>query len=76
VFEDLLKNCQALAAKQRRFRFKHPLRSLDASAIELCVAINVPRKVLESSLLIRRLAPNHREKENCTLFRYAGPVFV
>jgi hypothetical protein len=46
VFEDLLKNCQALAAKQRRFRFKHPLRSLDASAIELCVAINVPRKVL------------------------------
>ena len=46
VFEDLLKNCQALAAKQRRFRFKHPLRSLDASVIELCVAINVPRKVL------------------------------
>lgn len=40
VFEDLLKNCQTLAAtKQRRFRFKHPLRSLDASVIELCVKV-------------------------------------
>jgi FOG: Transposase and inactivated derivatives len=40
VFEDLLKNCQALAAtKHRRFRFKHPLRSLDASVIELCVKV-------------------------------------
>ena len=40
VFEDLLKSCQALAAtKQRRFRFKHPLRSLDASVIELCVKV-------------------------------------
>lgn len=40
VFEDLLQKCQALAAKkQRRFRFKHPLRSLDASVIELCVKV-------------------------------------
>lgn len=40
VFEDLLKQCQALAAcKQRRFRFKHPLRSLDGTVIELCVTI-------------------------------------
>ena len=40
VFEDLLKSCQALAAtKQRRFRFKHPLRSLDATVIELCVKV-------------------------------------
>jgi hypothetical protein len=40
VFEELLKRCQALAAsKQRRFRFKHPLRSLDASVIELCVKV-------------------------------------
>ena len=32
VFENLLKSCQALAAiKKRRFRFKHPLRSLDTS---------------------------------------------
>jgi hypothetical protein len=38
VFEELLRSCQALAAtKKRRFRFKHPLRSLDASIIELCV---------------------------------------
>src|SRR5437867_1632826 len=38
VFEDLLKSCQELAAtKQRRFRFKHPLRSLDTSVIELCI---------------------------------------
>lgn len=40
VFEDLLKSCQELAAtKRRRFRFKHPLRSLDTSIIELCVKV-------------------------------------
>jgi IS4 transposase len=40
VFEELLKSCQELAAKkQRRFRFKHPLRSLDASVIELCIKV-------------------------------------
>jgi IS4 transposase len=40
VFEDLLKSCQELAAtKRRRFRFKHPLRSLDATVIELCVTL-------------------------------------
>jgi len=40
VFEDLLKSCQALAAtKKRRFRFKHPLRSLDTSIIELCIEV-------------------------------------
>jgi hypothetical protein len=40
VFEDLLKSCQALAATQkRRFRFKHPLRSLDTSIIELCIEV-------------------------------------
>lgn len=40
VFEDLLNSCQALAVtKKRRFRFKHPLRSLDTSIIELCVKV-------------------------------------
>jgi Transposase DDE domain/Domain of unknown function (DUF4372) len=40
VFEDLLKSCQALAAtKKCRFRFKHPLRSLDTSVIELCIKV-------------------------------------
>jgi IS4 transposase len=40
VFEELLKSCQELAAKKnRRFRFKHPLRSLDATVIELCVTV-------------------------------------
>lgn len=40
VFENLLKQCQAMAAlKQRRFRFKHPLRSLDGTVIELCVTM-------------------------------------
>ncbi len=40
VFEDLLKSCQVLATtKRRRFRFKHPLRSLDASVIELCIEV-------------------------------------
>lgn len=40
VFEDLLHRCQALAAtKRRRFRFKHPLRSLDATVIELCAQV-------------------------------------
>lgn len=40
VFEELLKSCQSLAAtKKRRFRFKHPLRSVDTSIIELCVKV-------------------------------------
>jgi len=40
VFENVLKSCQGLAAmKRRRFRFKHPLRSLDTSIIELCVKV-------------------------------------
>jgi len=40
VFEELLRRCQALAAtKRRRFRFKHPLRSLDATVIELCAKV-------------------------------------
>jgi IS4 transposase len=40
VFEELLKSCQELAAtKKRRFRFKHPLRSLDATVIGLCVTV-------------------------------------
>lgn len=40
VFEDLLTQCQGLAArKKRRFRFKNPLRSLDGSVIELCVSV-------------------------------------
>jgi len=40
VFYDLLRRCQALAAtKRRRFRFKHPLRTLDTTIIELCAAV-------------------------------------
>jgi len=40
VFEELLGQCQALAAsKRRRFRFKNPLRSLDGTVIELCVSV-------------------------------------
>ncbi len=40
VFEELLKSCQNLAAtKKRRFRFKHPLRSVDTSIIELCIKV-------------------------------------
>jgi hypothetical protein len=40
VFEDLLKQCQALAVRKKRsFRFKHPLRSLDGTVIELCVTM-------------------------------------
>jgi hypothetical protein len=40
VFYDLLRRCQALAAtKRRRFRFKHPLRTLDTTIIELCATV-------------------------------------
>lgn len=40
VFEELVGRCQTLAAtKQRRFRFKHPLRSLDTTVIELCATV-------------------------------------
>jgi hypothetical protein len=40
VFEELLKSCQSLAVtKKRRFRFKHPLRSVDTSIIELCIKV-------------------------------------
>lgn len=40
VFYTLLRQCQALAAtKRRRFRFKHPLRTLDTTIIELCATV-------------------------------------
>ncbi len=40
VFEELLGRCQALAAtKRQRFRFKNPLRSRDATVIELCATV-------------------------------------
>jgi IS4 transposase len=40
VFYELLRQCQAVAAtKRRRFRFKHPLRLLDATTIELCATV-------------------------------------
>jgi hypothetical protein len=38
VFASVLQRCQSLAAtKKRKFRFKNPLRSLDASVIDLCL---------------------------------------
>jgi hypothetical protein len=38
VFEQLLVQCQALAAGRKRpFRFKNPLRVLDATVIDLCL---------------------------------------
>jgi hypothetical protein len=40
VFYDLVQRCQALAAtKRRRFRFKHPLRTLDSTIIDLCAEV-------------------------------------
>jgi len=40
VFEGLVKLCQVEAKdKQRKFRFKHPLLSLDATVIPVCVAM-------------------------------------
>jgi hypothetical protein len=40
MFYSVLSRCQALAAtKQRKFRFKNPLRSLDASVIDLCLSV-------------------------------------
>jgi len=45
VFEQLLEKCQTLAAsqpgtrKKRKFRFKNPLLSLDASVIDLCATM-------------------------------------
>lgn len=40
VFEQVLGRCQELAAtKKRRFRFKNPLRSLDATVIDLCLEV-------------------------------------
>jgi len=39
VFESVLARCQEIAAtKKKRFRFKNPLRSLDASVIDLCLS--------------------------------------
>lgn len=38
VFQSLLGRCQQLAAtKRRRFRFKNPLMSIDATVIDLCL---------------------------------------
>ncbi|MDF0672737.1 MAG: IS4 family transposase [Nitrospira sp.] len=40
LFYQVLTRCQAVAAlKRRRFRFKHPLRTLDATIIELCATV-------------------------------------
>ena len=40
VFYSVLGQCQSLAAtKGRRFRFKNPLRSLDATVIDLCLEV-------------------------------------
>ena len=45
IFEQLLTKCQTLAAsqpgtrKKRKFRFKNPLLSLDASVIDLCATM-------------------------------------
>ena len=40
LFYQVLTQCQAVAAlKRRRFRFKHPLRALDTTIIELCATV-------------------------------------
>ena len=45
MFEQLLAKCQTLAAgqpetrKKRKFRFKNPLLSLDATVIDLCATM-------------------------------------
>lgn len=40
LFYQVLTRCQAVAAlKRRRFRFKHPLRTLDTTLIELCATV-------------------------------------
>ena len=40
VFENLFLKCQSLAAThKRKFRFKNPLYSLDASTIDLCLSV-------------------------------------
>jgi hypothetical protein len=40
IFYQVLTRCQAVAAlKRRRFRFKHPLRALDTTIIELCATV-------------------------------------
>jgi len=40
VFEEMLVGCQELAGKRGRgFRFKNPLRSLDATVIDLCLKV-------------------------------------
>jgi len=39
LFFQLLARCQALARGRRKFRFKNPLLSLDASVIDLCASV-------------------------------------
>ena len=40
LFYQVLSQCQSVAAsKRRRFRFKHPLRTLDSTIIELCATV-------------------------------------
>jgi hypothetical protein len=39
VFFQLLARCQAVAHGRRKFRFKNPLLSLDASVIDLCASV-------------------------------------
>jgi hypothetical protein len=40
LFYQVLRQCQTVAAlKRRRFRFKHPLRTLDTTLIQLCATV-------------------------------------
>ena len=39
LFFQLLVRCQAVAQGRRKFRFKNPLLSLDASVIDLCASV-------------------------------------
>jgi hypothetical protein len=53
LFYQVLGRCQALAAtKQRRFRFKNPLRTLDATVIELCAAVFDCMLIMGSGMII------------------------
>lgn len=39
VFNQLLARCQPLGAGRKKFRFKNPLLSLDATVIDLCISV-------------------------------------
>ena len=76
LFYQVLTQCQAVAAlKRRRFRFKHPLRTLDTTRIELCATVfDWARFVRTKGAIKRHLQLDHQGCLPCWALVTEGDV--